>query len=101
MIFPFRKRRVIDLRSSLARSRDIGIQFGIATGSDTINALLDQLARDRAAMTAEIARLRKQFSLDLEMVARELRATKLELHRLREIDKFSATEHRDLSQRLH
>jgi hypothetical protein len=95
------RRRVIDLTRSLARARDTGISDGIATGADTIDALLDQIARDRAAMTAEIARLRKQFSIDLEMVARELRETKQELHRLQIINQFAAVEHRDLSKPLH
>jgi hypothetical protein len=35
------------------------------------------------------------------MVARELRATKAEMHRLQLINKFANTEHRDLGQRLH
>jgi hypothetical protein len=44
------------------------------------------LARDRKTMQDEIIRLRRQFSLDLEMVARELREAKLELQRLRLIN---------------
>jgi hypothetical protein len=91
------RRRVIDLRTSLARGRDTGVQYGIATCADTIDVLLDQIARDRAAMTAEISRLRRQFSLDLPAVCAELRATKAELHRLQLINEFAALEHRDLS----
>ena len=52
-------------------------------------------------MSEQIALLRKQFSLDLEMVARELREAKEELHRLQLINKFGNDEHRDLSQPLH
>jgi hypothetical protein len=95
MTFPFR-RRIVDLCA-----HDTGLQTGCCASLETIDALVEQIARDRAEMSEEIARLRQQFSIDLEMVARELRETKLKLHRLRQIDKFANSEHRDLSQPLH
>ena len=62
---------------------------------------MEQIRRDRAEMSEEIARLRRQFSIDLEMVAHELRETKLELDRMRLINQFANSEHRDLAQSLH
>jgi cell fate (sporulation/competence/biofilm development) regulator YlbF (YheA/YmcA/DUF963 family) len=62
---------------------------------------MEQIKRDRAAMTEEIQRLRRQFSIDLEKVAHELRETKLELDRMRLIYQFANSEHRDLAQSLH
>jgi hypothetical protein len=81
MTYPFR-RRVIDLRSSLARAHDTGLQTGCCAAAETIDNLCEQIRRDRAEMTEEIQRLRRQFSIDLEMVARELRETKAELRRM-------------------
>jgi hypothetical protein len=76
MIYPFRRRRVIDLRSSLARARDTGVQTGCCASLEIIDLLMEQIARDRKAMQDEIMRLRQQFSLDLQAVAAELRSTK-------------------------
>ena len=102
MICPFyRKRRIIDLTGSLRLAHDTGVQSGCAVSNETIDALVEQIARDRAEMTEEIARLRRQLSIDLEIVARELRETKQELHRLQLINQFAAVEHRDLSKPLH
>jgi hypothetical protein len=71
------------------------------SGFRRIDALMEQIKRDRAEMSEEIARLRRQFSIDLEMVAHELRETKLELDRMRLINQFANSEHRDLAQSLH
>jgi hypothetical protein len=96
MTFPFR-RRIIDLCA-----HDTGLQTGCCCASlETIDQLREQIRQDRQAMSDEIQRLRRQFSIDLEMVSRSLRETRLELDRMRQIDKFSREEHRDLSQSLH
>jgi cell fate (sporulation/competence/biofilm development) regulator YlbF (YheA/YmcA/DUF963 family) len=51
-------------------------------------------------MREEMQRLRRQFAIDPEAVAHELREARLEMRRLELIHKFSAVE-RDLLQRLH
>jgi hypothetical protein len=42
-----------------------GEQSGCAVSSDTIDQLMEQIIRERAAMQDEIARLRRQFAIDL------------------------------------
>ena len=86
MTFPFR-RRIIDLQKPHCCA--------------AVDALVEQIARDRYEMAEQIDRLRKQFSIDLEKVCSALREAKAELDRMRQIDKFSREEHRDLSQSLH
>jgi uncharacterized protein involved in exopolysaccharide biosynthesis len=99
MIFPLRRRRLIDLRPlRRARARE---QTCCAAALETIDQLTQQIAGDRAAMAEELARLRKQFSLDLAAVCAELRAARQELHRMKLVNEFSNSEHRDLSQPLH
>jgi hypothetical protein len=99
MTYPVR-RRIIDLRGSLKYAHATGIQAGADVANETIDGLLDQIRDERQAMREEMQRLRRQFAIDLEAVAHELREARLEMRRLELIHKFSAVE-RDLLQRLH
>ena len=94
-LYPYR--RVIDLTATMRHAHKSGCDIS----AETVDSLMEQIARDRAAMREEIARLRKQFSLDLAEVAAKLRETKQELECLRIINQFANSELRDLSQALH
>jgi hypothetical protein len=78
-MYPFRRRRIIDLTRSLKHARATGVQQGCDTANETIDTLLEQMRVDREAMRQQFERLREQFSKDLAAVAAELRSTKQEL----------------------
>jgi DNA-directed RNA polymerase specialized sigma24 family protein len=100
-MYPFRRRRIIDLTRSLKHARATGVQQGCDTANETLDTLLEQMRVDREAMRQQFERLREQFSKDLAAVAAELRSTKQELFRLQQINEFANTEHRDLGASLH